>query len=276
MREKKGEKGREDPVTIHQVSKYLHSSRMNTHFQPNTFHHALGLSGGTVVSIVGAGGKTTLMFRLAEEYRNRGKRVLVTTSTRMKIPDEGEFDGIDLSGRIFDEYSPCRPGIYVAGNLEQHHNKMVAVDLTRLHQQLNKFDLVLIEADGAARKRLKGWQTYEPVVPLFSTHTVGIIDISTIGMSIDENLVHRLDIFNQLTGTRPGDKVNVTHLKSVICEQEGLFRQSQGTKALLINKTESQTDIAHATHLRAELTGFNVVIGSLHYGWIHEDDTSAL
>lgn len=40
-----------------------------------------------VISIVGAGGKTSTMFQLAKEYAGMGKRVIVTTSTHIFRPD---------------------------------------------------------------------------------------------------------------------------------------------------------------------------------------------
>ena len=38
-----------------------------------------------VISIVGAGGKTTLVHKLAREYHRRGKGVLVTTKSHMYV-----------------------------------------------------------------------------------------------------------------------------------------------------------------------------------------------
>ena len=46
----------------------------------------LALRGGGVISIVGAGGKTTLMERLASEILAGGETVLVTTTTKIMIP----------------------------------------------------------------------------------------------------------------------------------------------------------------------------------------------
>ena len=43
----------------------------------------LGLRSPEVVAVVGAGGKTTLVYRLAAEARALGRRVLVTTTTHM-------------------------------------------------------------------------------------------------------------------------------------------------------------------------------------------------
>ena len=36
-----------------------------------------------IISVVGSGGKTTLIKKLAEQYKNEGKTVFVTTSTHM-------------------------------------------------------------------------------------------------------------------------------------------------------------------------------------------------
>ena len=41
-----------------------------------------------IIAVIGAGGKTTLIHRLAEEYRRKGASVLVSTTTHMLVePD---------------------------------------------------------------------------------------------------------------------------------------------------------------------------------------------
>ena len=41
-----------------------------------------------IISVVGSGGKTTLIKKLAKQYREEGKTVLVTTSTHMFIEEQ--------------------------------------------------------------------------------------------------------------------------------------------------------------------------------------------
>src|SRR5204863_937808 len=67
---------------------------------------ALGISRGDVVAVAGAGGKTTLVYRLAAEARASGLRVLGTTTTHMGTLDEAvtgpvlvEADG-DTAGAL--------------------------------------------------------------------------------------------------------------------------------------------------------------------------------
>ena len=47
---------------------------------------ALGVARGEMISLIGAGGKTTTMFRLAKEMRDQGCKVLVTTTTQILKP----------------------------------------------------------------------------------------------------------------------------------------------------------------------------------------------
>src|SRR5437588_11050216 len=45
-----------------------------------------------LISIVGAGGKTTTMYTLATELAQRGKRIITTTTTNIFPPQPGETD----------------------------------------------------------------------------------------------------------------------------------------------------------------------------------------
>src|SRR4030043_2196231 len=51
---------------------------------------SLGLKAKELISLVGAGGKTTLMFRLAKELVAGGKKVVTTTTTKILEPTSDE------------------------------------------------------------------------------------------------------------------------------------------------------------------------------------------
>ena len=51
-----------------------------------TLKEALGLKKGKMVSLIGAGGKTTTLFFLARELWEEGGKVLVTTTTKIFKP----------------------------------------------------------------------------------------------------------------------------------------------------------------------------------------------
>ena len=57
---------------------------------------ALGVRRGEMVSLIGAGGKTTTLFRLAKELRDEGGKVLVTTTTKIFKPTKPHVDRLFL------------------------------------------------------------------------------------------------------------------------------------------------------------------------------------
>ncbi|HLE71097.1 MAG TPA: hypothetical protein VJH87_15565, partial [Vicinamibacteria bacterium] len=50
---------------------------------------AFGVGKGDVVSLVGAGGKTTVLYALSMELRRRGLSVVTTCTTNMQLPTSG-------------------------------------------------------------------------------------------------------------------------------------------------------------------------------------------
>lgn len=235
----------------------------------NSFIQACGIEPADVVCFVGAGGKTSLMFHLAREAKEQGQKVLVTTTTKIFIPDSDQYDGLDLSGQLFATVAIPGPGMYVGGRPSSIAGKISGVDKDVLAMQRKLFELVLIEADGAAGKPLKGWNATEPVIPEFTTKTIGIVDIQTIGKVVDASFTHRLEIFCALTGAKVGEPLTIDHLYRLVVHPHGLFGKSGGDKVLFINKAESVRDLDHAKKLRALFPDLHSVIGSVHQGCCH-------
>ena len=57
---------------------------------PHPLIESLDLRAREVISLVGAGGKTTLMFRLAKELVLTGEKVVTTTTTKILEPSSEE------------------------------------------------------------------------------------------------------------------------------------------------------------------------------------------
>ena len=77
--------------------------------------NAFGLNPGRrhLVSLVGGGGKTTTMFALARELKKQGKKVLVTTTTNIFYPDEGQCDTVimDAAPTVAVGFTPHTYGV---------------------------------------------------------------------------------------------------------------------------------------------------------------------
>lgn len=229
----------------------------------------IGLEKKDILSIVGAGGKTSTMFKLAEELRENNK-VLVVTTTKIYVPPSNKYDFICTDKKEFSKYANMKEnGIYVLGTGINKNNKILELNEKGLDELSPYFDYILIEADGAKKKQLKGWSKYEPVIYGKTTKTIGIIDIQAVGMVVSEDKIHRSKIFCEITGVQEGDKVTIEHLSKLIIHPQGLFKKSQGERILFINKTEEPNDLNLAKLLVNEIDLKNkalldkVCIGSL-------------
>lgn len=229
-----------------------------------SFLQGLNIARGNIVSITGAGGKTSLLFLLAREARCIGYRVLVTTTTRILIPDQGQYDRIDLNCTSPRCNISTTAEIHVIGSRSEDGSKLTGCDLDTLRQVAVNYDLLLIEADGSAGKRLKGWNAYEPVIPDFTTTTIGVVDISVIGCSVSKANIHRLSRFQEITEAWEDDKVERMHLQKLIEADCGLFQHAGNSNRIVyFNKMESRKDFHNAGQLRQLLPKQRCVGGSI-------------
>ncbi len=187
-----------------------------------------------IVSIVGAGGKTTLMFSLARLLGSTAK-VLVTTTTKIYVPDPDQYDYLAVGSSDFERYSgtPSR-GIYVYGRAVGEDGKLLGLEPAEVDSLAPFFDYVLVESDGARRKLVKGWGENEPVVCQSTTHTVGVLNLNALGLTADAENVHRLEEFMKLTGARLNEKITEEHLLSLVYHKNGLFKNSRGERIVYL------------------------------------------
>jgi probable selenium-dependent hydroxylase accessory protein YqeC len=187
-----------------------------------------------VVSIVGAGGKTTLMLSLAGMLARSGK-VLVTTTTKIYVPDPGSYDFMAIGSSNFDMYNRMQAsGIYIYGSAVDDENKIIGLAAADVDRLAHFFDYVLVESDGAKKKLIKGWSKNEPVICGSTTHTVGVLNLNALGLTIDEENVHRVDEFLKITGAQRHEKISEDHLASLVFHKDGLFKNSRGKKILYL------------------------------------------
>ena len=102
---------------------------------------ALGVTRGEMVSLIGAGGKTTTLFRLAKELRDQGCKVLVTTTTKIIKPAKPHIDRLFLVDDVQALLDVCAdlaaPTIICAGCGVNQEGKLLGMPtpwLDRLNQ----------------------------------------------------------------------------------------------------------------------------------------------
>lgn len=229
-----------------------------------------GLEEGDVVSIIGAGGKTTFLFRLADELRDMGKKILVATTTKIYMPPKDCYDRLCLDAdNLILESMELSKGVMVGGSGVSKENKLLSLDEEIFFKVKEYYDYVLIEADGSRRKPLKGWKESEPVVVKQTTKTIGVVDIRGVGLTANSDNIHNFEIFGELTGINDGELVTTDHIRRMITDKKGLFREGIGEEILYFNKVENEEDLKNLMKI-TEGIGKKIIYGSLKYQFYHK------
>ena len=220
---------------------------------------ALKMSGGGVITLVGAGGKTTLMFRLAHELSLADGPVLTTTTTKIYRPKPEESETIILSDNRQNLASRCRNALKhtnhvtaAAGYLKKQ-DKLTgfsAEDIGMLWET-GLFRWILVEADGAAHRSLKAPAQHEPVIPDYTRWLVTLVGLDVIGKPLYEKWVFRSDLYSQITGLSIGDAVTEDSVVKAILHDQGLMKgcPAGANRYVFLNKAED--DVSRRSGRRA-------------------------
>ena len=170
----------------------------------------LGIEKG-LTAVMGSGGKTSLLYELAEELRQRGTVLLATTTHIMKPPQYPFAETAEqLAAALAAE------GVACAGSFTPE-GKLTAPDFDGWQQAA---DFVLVEADGSKRLPAKAHETWEPVLPPERTRTVCVLGASAFGQPIRQ-AAHRPAIYARLAGAPWSAAITPEMAARVICA-EGL------------------------------------------------------
>ncbi len=237
---------------------------------------AFGIRRGDVVAFVGAGGKTTAMFRLADELAAQGLRVVTTTTTRL-AREEAERAPERLIVRLEDGPPQSLPAL-----LEKHRHifvytrpaeldKVRGVSEAWLSESLKTspgIDVVLVEADGSRRLPLKAPYPHEPALPSSATLVVPSVGLNVLGQPLDSKHVYGAELIQAWGGLPAGVPVNAELVASVLADTGmGLKSIPEGARVVpLLNRVTAETlDKARAIarRLLAEPRIAHVVIGAM-------------
>ena len=134
----------------------------------------LGIEKG-LTAVMGSGGKTSLLYELAEELRQRGT-VLLATTTHIMRPEQYPFaqTAEELAAALAEHGAACA-GSYTA------EGKLTAPGFPGWETAA---DYVLVEADGSKRLPAKAHAAWEPVLPPQRRRTVCVLGASAFGQTI--------------------------------------------------------------------------------------------
>lgn len=214
--------------------------------------------GDKVISITGAGGKTSLMYLLANGLSAAEKRVITTTTTRIMPPHRDQTGGLVLKirnanflRRIKSRLDKARHVTVAYRNLHGI-GKLEGLDpeqVQKLPDQAAAAHIV-IEADGAAMKPLKAPADHEPVVPPLTTLHIGVMGLDVIGQPLDDKHAFRPERIAEIAGIEVGDTITPEVLAHLAVHELGAFKgcPQNARKVLVLNKVDQpgNKEKAHA------------------------------
>jgi probable selenium-dependent hydroxylase accessory protein YqeC len=183
----------------------------------------LALGERETICVVGAGGKTSLLRRLATEVTGRAgdsSRILVTTTTRMLVTELRSFgplvvetDDRSLLRALTNESAQV---VAAAGAILRGKALGLAPSQIDQVRDAETFDHLLIEADGARGKDVKAPRRGEPVLPASTTVVLAVAGLRACGHPLAALHAQAPEYLASTTGQQLGSRVTEdTYLRIV-------------------------------------------------------------
>lgn len=223
-----------------------------------------------VISIVGAGGKTTLMDTLARYYARHGCSVVVTTTTHIKRPQSypvagnkeelirmlaagrGAAAGADAPGNKLTRAQEAA-GRIVAAGADAPENKLTQAEEMTVEDYRDAADIVLVEADGAKHLPCKVPADHEPVIPKETTVVLGVMGLDALGKPLHQ-VCFRKERAMELLDRDAGHCMTEEDLARILASEQGT-RKNVGNRAyyIVLNKCDNELQRRQGERIRSLL-----------------------
>ena len=210
---------------------------------------SLGVKYKEVISLVGGGGKTTLMFALAKEFSLKYPGVITTTTTKILEPSSTETEELILETdqdrlvEIVERKITGHRVITVASELASGKLRGVSPETVDRLIALNGVSCVIVEADGAAQKPIKAPNDTEPVFPGVTTLAIPVIGVDAIGKTV-KDIVFRPEIACSLLGVTGDTVVTPRVVADLLAHSRGILKGCPPSARVIpfINKMDLDPD----------------------------------
>lgn len=197
-----------------------------------------------IITVIGSGGKTTLIENMAKELLEEGKTVLIATSTKIYLPVKGN-EVIVLNDDILKNIKLIEPGILYGGKRISKDNKIIGFEMETISQifKNENIDFVLVEGDGSKKMPVKGYSDSEPVVPDDTEVLISVLGMNSLNTPVNSENVHRVEEFKKITGLNYGDRIGCDELYKLFESDYGYFKVKGKRNMILLNRVSKSNRV---------------------------------
>ena len=170
---------------------------------------------GHIVSLVGGGGKTTLLYAMAAHCACKGWRVLVTTTTHIQRPPHALWAQNDAELTAL-----WQAGSYAVVGEPAAEGKLTMPPEQQLLHWMAQAEAVFIEADGAKHFPCKAPAAHEPVLLPQSDIVLAVAGLSALGKPLRE-VCFRLEQAYTLLDVPPENRLTPELLARLLASENG-------------------------------------------------------
>lgn len=190
----------------------------------------LDLPRTSLVSLVGGGGKSTLMRSLVDGASERGWTCAAGTTTKVYFEQSVGFERFLHRRRDGDKLTGLDP---------QEVDEWFSA---------HRPDLLVIEADGSRSRRVKAPAAHEPPIPQASTHVIAVIGADALNRVI-EDVAHRPMLVAAVCGCGPYERLTPWRAATLLTHpMRGSRKNVPVTASFVVAITRigpRQADVAH-------------------------------
>jgi hypothetical protein len=181
-----------------------------------SLRHSLKLNKGGVISLVGAGGKTSLMFRLARELSRQGAAVLSTTTTKIYTPSRKQSSVVMVS--------ESASALALEAREILRRNTHISAGSRLIHFQ----------------NKLKGFPP-ETIDAIWQSGLFRWIVVEADGAAGTEKWVFRPQLVSKITGLAQGASITESAIAAVLMNANGIMKgfPAQAKRFAFLNQAES-------------------------------------
>ncbi len=220
------------------------------------------------LALVGAGGKTSALFRLGRELAVLpGGAAWLSASTHLGVEQTAWADRheVVLPGTLLQPTDAT--GVTLFTGPDGNDERAAGLSLDQLDQLATQAGALgrplIIEADGSRRRPLKAPAAYEPVLPNWIDVVVVVAGLTGLGHPLDDQMVHRPERFAVLSGLDIGQNITPAALGRVLLHSQGGLKDIPlaARRIALLNQADTPERQAAASGLaRHLLSAYDAVV----------------